>query len=93
MLPNKIISLDLEVDLRPNMYKFYVAYYINELICRNKKNIMKRYTIGETWEHYAAIKRKEREDRNRLMKKKQTNDVSMVDKNSDDEAIEQENEH
>ncbi len=50
MLPNKIISLELDVVLRPNMYKFYVAYFINELICRNKKNIIKRYTIGETWD-------------------------------------------
>ena len=63
MLPNNIISLDLDVDLKPNMYKFYVAYFMNELVCRNKKNIIKRYTIGETWDHFAALKRKEREER------------------------------
>ncbi len=70
------------------MYKFYVAYLINELICRNKKNIIKRITIGDTWDQFAAIKRKEQD--NRIILRKNN---GILDKNSDDETNEQEQEN
>lgn len=49
-LPNQIISNSLSLDLRPNMYKFYIGYMLNEIVSRTKKNILKKAIIGENWE-------------------------------------------
>lgn len=68
-LANQIISNSLSLDLRPNMYKFYIAYMLNEIVSRTKKNVLKKAIIGETWDAFAAEKKKEREERRRKKKK------------------------
>jgi len=68
-LANQIISNKLTLELKPNMYKFYIAYLLNEIVSRTKKSILKQAIIDENWDAFAAGKKKEREERRRKRKK------------------------
>jgi hypothetical protein len=51
------------------MYKFYVAYLIDELMNRHKKSLEKKKIIGETWHDFSEAKRKIRDEERRVRAK------------------------
>ena len=70
LLKNVILEETTYGVLNAKMYKFYIAYLMDELMNRHKKSLEKKRVIGETWRDFSEIKRKIRDEERAAKAKK-----------------------
>lgn len=65
---------------KAKLYKFYVAYLMDDIMNHYKRNHQKKRTLGDTWEAFAIAKKKKAEEEQAGKKKRRGNDSDDKDK-------------
>ena len=89
MLDHWIVGRTLTVDPTHRCRRFFVAFLMQQIVCRHMKGVFKKQLLASTWPAFHEKRKKEREDRMREHAKLRREDKE-VPETSDKETIEEE---